>query len=97
MHAGSFRSTGRSLAIGVSLSLAVMAVVARVAADVTFTKSDAASFERRYPVSKAVILAPAVEYNFNAQVGVIVGARIVPAGRNTTASVTPAIAVNWVR
>lgn len=55
------------------------------------------SFERRYPVSKALILAPAVEYNFNSRVGVIVGARIVPAGRNTTASVTPAVAVNWVR
>ncbi len=54
-------------------------------------------FERRYPVSKALILAPAVEYNFSSQVGVIVGARIVPAGRNTTASVTPAIAVNYVR
>ncbi len=55
------------------------------------------AFERRYPVSKALILAPAVEYNFNPRVGVIVGARIVPAGRNTTASVTPAIAVNYVR
>lgn len=55
-----------------------------------------AAFERRYPVSKALILAPAVEYNFNSQVGVIVGARIVPAGRNTTASVTPAVAVNYV-
>ncbi|MET3667957.1 transporter [Caulobacter sp. 1776] len=54
-------------------------------------------FERRYPVSKALILAPAVEYNFNSSVGVIVGARIVPAGRNVTASVTPAIAVNYVR
>jgi hypothetical protein len=56
-----------------------------------------AAFERRYPISKSVILAPAVEYNFNSRVGVIVGARIVPAGRNTTASVTPAIAVNYVR
>lgn len=55
------------------------------------------TFERLYPVSKALILAPAVEYNFNSRVGVIVGARIVPAGRNTTASVTPAIAVNYVR
>lgn len=54
-------------------------------------------FERRYPVGKALILAPAVEYNFNSSVGVIVGARIVPAGRNVTASVTPAIAVNYVR
>jgi hypothetical protein len=56
-----------------------------------------AALERRYPVSKALILAPAVEYNFNSRVGVIVGARIVPAGRNTTASVTPAIAFNYVR
>lgn len=56
-----------------------------------------ADFERRYPVGKALILAPAVEYNFNSSVGVIVGARVVPAGRNVTASVTPAIAVNWVR
>ena len=58
---------------------------------------DGVGFERRYPVSKALILAPAVEYNFSPRVGVIVGARIVPAGRNTTASVTPAIAVNYVR
>lgn len=58
---------------------------------------DGATFERRYPVSEALILAPAVEYNFSPSVGVIVGARIVPAGRNTTASVTPAVAVNWVR
>ncbi len=55
------------------------------------------SFERRYPVGKSFILAPAVEYNFNANVGVIVGARIVPAGRNVTASATPAIAINYVR
>ena len=54
-------------------------------------------FERRYPVSKALILAPAVEYNFNSRVGLIVGARIIAAGRNTTASITPAIAFNYVR
>jgi hypothetical protein len=55
------------------------------------------AFDRRTPVSQALILAPAIEYNISAALGVIVGARIVPAGRNTTASVTPAIAINYVR
>jgi len=55
-----------------------------------------AAYERRAPVSQALILAPAVEYNFSPVLGVIAGARIIPAGRNTTASVTPVIAVNYV-
>jgi hypothetical protein len=55
-----------------------------------------AAYERRSPVSQALILAPAVEYNISPALGVIAGARIVPAGRNTTASVTPVIAVNYV-
>jgi hypothetical protein len=54
------------------------------------------AFDRRSPVSQALILAPAVEYNFSPALGVIAGARIIPAGRNTTASVTPVIAVNYV-
>ena len=54
------------------------------------------AYARRSPVSQALILAPAVEYNFSPAVGVIMGARIVPAGRNVTASVTPVIAVNYV-
>ncbi|KRA62409.1 hypothetical protein ASD89_21580 [Caulobacter sp. Root656] len=55
-----------------------------------------AAYDRRSPVSQALILAPAVEYNFSPVLGVIAGARIIPAGRNTTASVTPVIAVNYV-
>lgn len=55
-----------------------------------------AAYERRSPASQALILAPAVEYNFSPALGVIAGARIIPAGRNTTASVTPVIAVNYV-
>lgn len=47
--------------------------------------------------SHAFIVAPAVEYNFNANVGVIVGARVVAGGRNVTTSVAPVIAVNYVR
>jgi hypothetical protein len=41
-------------------------------------------------------LAPALEYNFNSKVGVILGTRIFPAGKNTTDSITPVIAVNIV-
>ncbi len=44
--------------------------------------------------SQAFALAPAIEYNFNSKVGVIVGARISPAGKNTPDSITPVIAVN---
>lgn len=46
--------------------------------------------------SEAAYLAPAVEYNFSGSVGVIVGARLQPAGRNTGATVTPVAAVNLV-
>ena len=41
--------------------------------------------------------APAVEYNVSADLGVLLGTRVVPKGRNTTPSITPAIAVNYVR
>ncbi len=60
------------------------------------TRADGTAFERRSPVSQALILAPAIEYNISGSVGVIMGARIIPAGRNTTASVTPVIAINYV-
>ena len=46
--------------------------------------------------SRAFGVAPAIEYNFNSKVGVIAGVRAFPAGRNTTNSITPAIAVNIV-
>lgn len=41
-------------------------------------------------------LAPAIEYNFNSRVGVIVGAKLTAAGRNATAVVIPVAAVNIV-
>jgi hypothetical protein len=46
--------------------------------------------------NQAFALAPAFEYNFNSKVGVIAGARIFPAGKNTGDSFTPVIAVNIV-
>jgi hypothetical protein len=40
-------------------------------------------------------VAPAVEYNWNGNVGLIVGARIPVGGRNTSAGVTPIAALNY--
>lgn len=47
-------------------------------------------------VSQYFGVAPAVEYNFSSKVGVIAGARIFPAGKNMTDSITPVVAVNIV-
>jgi hypothetical protein len=44
--------------------------------------------------SEYLAVAPAVEYNFSSRVGVIFGARIFVAGRNTGSSVTTAAAIN---
>lgn len=41
-------------------------------------------------------LAPALEYNWNARMGVIAGARVAATGRNVTATVTPVAAINMV-
>jgi len=41
-------------------------------------------------------VAPAIEYNWSGAVGVIVGARWFAAGKNTGATLTPAIALNMV-
>ena len=46
--------------------------------------------------SQAFALPPAFEYNFNNKVGVILGTRLFPAGKNTTDSITPVIAINIV-
>ena len=47
--------------------------------------------------SDALGLAPAVEYNWSSNMGVLFGARFIAAGRNTAASITPAVALNIVR
>jgi len=46
--------------------------------------------------SRSVGFAPALEYNFNARIGIIAGARFIPIGRNTGISVTPVAAINMV-
>ena len=44
----------------------------------------------------SLYLAPAVEYNVNGALGVILGARIFAFGRNETALATPVVAINYV-
>lgn len=41
-------------------------------------------------------LAPAIEYNWSARMGVLAGARVAALGRNASATVTPAAAINMV-
>jgi hypothetical protein len=45
----------------------------------------------------AVGLAPAIEYSRTSKIGVLLGTRVIAAGRNTSATITPAIAINIVR
>jgi len=46
--------------------------------------------------SASVGFAPALEYNFTPAVGVLLGVRVIEIGRNTAASITPAVALNMV-
>jgi hypothetical protein len=46
--------------------------------------------------SEAFIVAPAVEYSWRPDLGVLLGVRVIAAGRNTAATITPALAINYV-
>ena len=46
--------------------------------------------------STAFGVAPAIEYNWNANVGVLFGTRVIFGGHNTVSTVTPALALNYV-
>lgn len=46
--------------------------------------------------AEVLYLAPAIEYNWSARMGVIAGARLGVAGRNTAATATPVAAINMV-
>jgi hypothetical protein len=48
------------------------------------------------PSRRSISVAPAIEYNFNSQVGVIVGAICSLSGRNVDANFIPVIALNMV-
>ena len=57
---------------------------------------DATPVESHSGIATTWSLAPAVEYSWSANMGVIAGAKVVVAGRNTGAVVVPAVAVNMV-
>jgi hypothetical protein len=77
------------------------------ALDAVYTRTQNTRVDGRNALGEAVrfdsgsswsfALAPAIEYNFNANVGILFGVRTIVAGRNASAHVTPAIAVNIVR
>ncbi len=46
--------------------------------------------------SEAFALAPAVEYSWKPNLGVLLGTRVIPPSHNTNATVTPAVAINFV-
>jgi hypothetical protein len=46
--------------------------------------------------SDAIGLAPAIEYNWKPNLGVLLGTRVIPASHNTNATITPAVAINFV-
>lgn len=46
--------------------------------------------------SEAFGLAPAIEYNWSSAIGVLLGTRVIFGGHNSTNTVTPAIALNYV-
>jgi hypothetical protein len=46
--------------------------------------------------AEAFGLAPAIEYSWSRNLGVLLGVRVIPAGSNTAATITPAVAINFV-
>lgn len=60
------------------------------------TRVDGGSVQLRTGWSESLALAPAVEYNMSSRIGVLLGVRFIEIGRNTTHSVSPALAVNMV-
>jgi Putative MetA-pathway of phenol degradation len=56
----------------------------------------AAAFATDSGSSYSIAFAPAVEYNWSSRIGTLLGLRIIEIGRNTSASLTPAVAMNMV-
>jgi hypothetical protein len=61
--------------------------------EVTGRDGSGAPVKQVSPRSWNIGFAPAIEYNWSARAGIIAGVWIVPKGRNTQSSVTPAIAI----
>lgn len=76
-----------------------------LAADVIYNHADAtavdglqngAEWRRRSGTSDGWGIAPAIEYSWTPDLGVLAGVRILMKGHNSPASVTPAVAINYV-
>ena len=76
-----------------------------LAMDVAFNRASAGrltgtsqgqAYNRQNPYTRVYSVAPAVEYNFNGNIGVIAGVEFSVAGRNTSAYTTPQVAINMV-
>jgi Putative MetA-pathway of phenol degradation len=72
-----------------------------LALDVVYQHTDStrvrgASFRADSPSGYSLGFAPAIEYNFTRRLGALLGVRIITIGRNASASVTPALALNMV-
>jgi hypothetical protein len=61
-----------------------------------FVTDSRSSFREDSGSSRRLGVAPALEFNWNEHVGVIIGTRWFLDGRNTTASITPVAAINIV-
>jgi hypothetical protein len=55
-----------------------------------------APYEHQSGSSYSLGFAPAIEFNWSSRIGVLLGVRIIEIGRNTAATLTPAIAINMV-
>ncbi|GAA0890039.1 transporter [Rhodanobacter soli] len=70
---------------------------ARVRGDVALPGSTATSRLRRDSgTSTEFGFAPAIEYNWSARVGMLVGIRVITGGHATATTITPAVALNYV-
>jgi hypothetical protein len=62
----------------------------------TDTDDPAAPIRIESTTSHTLAFAPAIEFSWKHNIGVLVGVRVIAAGRNTPFTITPAIAVNIV-
>jgi hypothetical protein len=75
-----------------------------LALDLTYSHNDSSRISGYAPVpvrldsgsSTAFGLAPALEYSWNPNMGVLLGVRMIRGGHNSTASTTPVVALNMV-
>jgi hypothetical protein len=63
----------------------------------TVSQSNVTGYHTDLSSGFSTVVFPAIEYNFTAALGVIVGAKITMFGSNSTASLGPVMAINYVR